>query len=66
MERDFEFLDTLTVTEFLQKTNSTQIEVKANIKNGALFFTYGDGRKTGIVSRKFTRESGFEEPRISK
>ena len=42
--------ETLTIEQFKAKTLVSHIDVKRNLKNGKLFFTYGT--KTGAVAIK--------------
>lgn len=46
--RTLEFLETLTVEQFLAKMNVKRIDVKKNPKTGKLFMTFG--AKTGAVA----------------
>lgn len=50
MERNLQFLDTLTVEQFKAQQLVDRIQVKQNEKTGKLFFTFG--AKTGAVASK--------------
>lgn len=50
MERNLQFLETLTVEQFKAQMNVSRIDVKQNPKTNKLFFSYG--AKVGAVATK--------------
>ena len=50
MERNLNFIDTLTIEQFKARFLVSRVDVKRNPKTNSLFMTYGS--KTGAVSSK--------------
>ena len=50
MERNLQFMETLTVEQFKAQMNVSRIDVKQNPKTNRLFFSYG--AKVGAVATK--------------
>ncbi len=53
--KSLKFIETLTVSQFKNKTNVEAIDIKKNPRSGKLFMTYG--ASTGAVASKFSAET---------